>query len=707
MAKITITDLNDVLDYGDHLYLTAQQYETELSDSNQQLLLKSYGQKSEAVEAYLSKLNMLQTQIFTMFPAEIVSFGRLVNTYGNQIVGVGFSDKAYTLNDDTGVNKVASILNSDQVTQISEKQEKLQEMLDKATDLLGEDRVDTSTMTKESITALSDSAKQRIETDTAMQEAYKYFTDNLNITKSNFVSYGPIISNARAMTSLDVQRTFDMIQAGHLTVENMELLNSMQDSGDADMVFALASPDKYTKAGKVDPTHVSQEMMSVLYKDLYNGMSIKKGTELKDIEAFLVALSTQNQDAVKIYMEKMVKAGDKLSLVPMAKGMGLIPPFPTQEDIEKNPDALEIYYSQLQKNQPEIANLNEELTKYSYLSSLFESIYAMEFGKKSFTGTSVSEWYVPEKLIVNNQGISFNLTYHYSDYSRGKMDVGVGTKEANIDVSSGSKVPDIGKQMENIKELNKKREGALKDFFVDLGKLGTSFIPGGNASKIASVTLDVLADIAENTNKINFDRATTYSGFANKFNPNETLKTNTDRTLNAINTVKKVYEKNKSISKEIESHKLAANARLFDFGGYQASTDGKVVTAGYQPQYDLQAALTIQDIEQNGFRAHVFREALAKEGYEVKEAQKYLTRFDEDMAKHKDVAFKNDGDGWKLASGQGRRNVTIEKYGVENTWEMFQKVGRKGILGKKDGSEISTDLNSDFDNLIEGRFGVK
>lgn len=244
MAKITITDLNDVLDYGDHLYLTAQQYETELSDSNQQLLLKSYGQKSEAVEAYLSKLNMLQTQIFTMFPAEIVSFGRLVNTYGNQIVGVGFSDKAYTLNDDTGVNKVASILNSDQVTQISEKQEKLQEMLDKATDLLGEDRVDTSTMTKESITALSDSAKQRIETDTAMQEAYKYFTDNLNITKSNFVSYGPIISNARAMTSLDVQRTFDMIQAGHLTVENMELLNSMQDSGDADMVFALASPDK-------------------------------------------------------------------------------------------------------------------------------------------------------------------------------------------------------------------------------------------------------------------------------------------------------------------------------------------------------------------------------------------------------------------------------------------------------------------------------
>ena len=705
MTKITITNLNDVLDYGNHLYLTAQQYETELSDSNQQLLLKSYGQKSEAVEAYLSKLNMLQTQIFTMFPAEIVSFGRLVNTYGNQIVGVGFSDKAYTSNDDTGVNKVASILNSDQVTQISEKQEKLQGMLDKATALLGEDRVDTSTMTKESITALSDSAKQRIETDTAMQEAYKYFTDNLNITKSNFVSYGPIISNARAMTSLDVQRTFDMIQAGHLTVENMELLNSMQDSGDAAMVFALASPDKYTEAGKVDPTHVSQEMMSVLYKDLYNGMSIEQGTELKDIETFLVALSTQKQDAVKIYMEKMVKAGDKL--VPMAKGVGLMPPFPTQEEVEKNPNALDIYYSQLQKNQPEIANLNKELTKYSYLSGLFESIYAMEFGKKSFTGTSVSEWYVPENLTVNNQGISFNLNYHYSDYSRGVMDAAVGTKEANVDVSSGSKVPDIGKQMENIKELNKKREGALKDFFVDLGKLGTSFIPGGYASKIASVTLDVLADIAENTNKINFDRATTYSGFANKFNPNETLKTNTDRTLNAINTVKKVYEKNKSISKEIESHKLAANARLFDFGGYQASTDGKVVTAGYQPQYDLQAALTIQDIEQNGFRAHVFREGLAKEGYQVNAAKKYLTDFDEEMSQLKNDTFKNDRDGWKLASGQGRRDVKIEKYGVEKTWEMFQKVGRKGIIDGKDGSGISSDLNSDFDNLIDGRFGVK
>lgn len=150
----------------------------------------------------------------------------------------------------------------------------------------------------------------------------------------------------------------------------------------------------------------------------------------------------------------------------------------------------------------------------------------------------------------------------------------------------------------------------------------------------------MLADIAENTNKINFDRATTYSGFANKFNPNETLKTNTDRTLNAINTVKKVYEKNKSISKEIESHKLAANARLFDFGGYQASTDGKVVTAGYQPQYDLQAALTIQDIEQNGFRAHVFREGLAKEGYQVNAAKKYLTDFDEEMSQLKMILLK-------------------------------------------------------------------
>lgn len=77
----------------------------------------------------------------------------------------------------------------------------------------------------------------------------------------------------------------------------------------------------------------------------------------------------------------MVKAGDKLSLVPMAKGVGLMPPFPTQEEVEKNPNALDIYYSQLQKNQPEIANLNKELTKYSYLSGLFESIYAMEFGK--------------------------------------------------------------------------------------------------------------------------------------------------------------------------------------------------------------------------------------------------------------------------------------------------------------------------------------
>lgn len=38
------------------------------------------------------------------------------------------------------------------------------------------------------------------------------------------------------------------------------------------------------------------------------------------------------------------------------------------------------------------------------------------------------------------------------------MDAAVGTKEANVDVSSGSKVPDIGKQMENIKELNKKEK---------------------------------------------------------------------------------------------------------------------------------------------------------------------------------------------------------------------------------------------------------
>ena len=84
-----------------------------------------------------------------------------------------------------------------------------------------------------------------------------------------------------------------------------------------------------------------------------------------------------------------------------------------------------------------------------------------------------------------------------------------------------------------------------------------------------------------------------------------------------------------------------------------------------------------------------------------------MTDFDEEMSQLKNDTFKNDRDGWKLASGQGRRDVKIEKYGVEKTWEMFQKVGRKGIIDGKDGSGISSDLNSDFDNLIDGRFGVK
>lgn len=56
-----------------------------------------------------------------------------------------------------------------------------------------------------------------------------------------------------------------------------------------------------------------------------------------------------------------------------------------------------------------------------------------------------------------------------------------------------------------------------------------------------------------------------------------------------------------------------------------------------------------------------------------------MTDFDEEMSQLKNDTFKNDRDGWKLASGQGRRDVKIEKYGVEKTWEMFQKVGRKEL----------------------------
>ena len=424
MSKVTVSRIPDIDRYAGGVKNIAKTYKSTLTTANQQLVIKSEGQQADAVNKYLEKLNILQSQIFTHFPQEIGNFGTKVKNYADDLTGLGFQINVWSLDGDSGADGVASKLKGEQSTAVETVSQGFQSVLNKATDLLDENRINLTDDTTKTKQGLEDAAKQRTTMDSSIQSSYKVFKSSMQHYETLFMSFEKVIVNAKALTTLSVDKVLSMIHQNQLKASDMGILDAVQDSGDAAVVEAIyASGDKFESLGRVDATNVSEAMSMVIFKEVTEKALQPEGS-LTDLETFLYEVSLQDGPYAKIYMEKLTKAGDKIGLLMIGKGLEEQPKFPenpTEENL--------LRYSQDWKNsQAKLQTINKQLNRTAAVTSLFEALYAFEIGRRPY-GRGVFETNTFKKgslKFTNDNQMEFGLeknlprkvttinTYHYA-----------------------------------------------------------------------------------------------------------------------------------------------------------------------------------------------------------------------------------------------------------------------------------------------------
>ena len=189
MSKVTVSRIPDIDRYAGGVKNIAKTYKSTLTTANQQLVIKSEGQQADAVNKYLEKLNILQSQIFTHFPQEIGNFGTKVKNYADDLTGLGFQINVWSLDGDSGADGVASKLKGEQSTAVETVSQGFQSVLNKATDLLDENRINLTDDTTKTKQGLEDAAKQRTTMDSSIQSSYKVFKSSMQHYETLFMSF--------------------------------------------------------------------------------------------------------------------------------------------------------------------------------------------------------------------------------------------------------------------------------------------------------------------------------------------------------------------------------------------------------------------------------------------------------------------------------------------------------------------------------------
>lgn len=717
MSKVTVQRIPDVDRYAGGVKNIANTYKSALTTANQQLVVKSEGQKAEAVNKYLEKLNILQSQIFTHFPHEIGSFGTKVKNYADDLTGLGFEIKVWSLEGDSGAGGVSAKLTGEQTTEVETVSQGFQSVLDKATDLLGEDRInltDDITKTKQ---GLADSAKLRTTTDSSIQTSYEVFKAGMQSSEALFKSFEEIIINAQALTSLSVDKVLSMIHENQLTAADMGILDAVQDTGDAAVVEAIyASKNKFESLGAIDATNVSEAMSMVIFKEV-TGRAMQPGESLEDLETFLYRVSSQDKDKAGIYMEKLTKAGDKIGLLMIGQALeeqAKFPENPTAENLLR-------YSQEWQNSQAKLQEINNRLNRTAALTSLFEGLYAYEIGTKwsgyggnqhstanrfkkgslKFTNDNQMEFGMEEKYDGYTRNVSTINTYHYANEN------GVQNEKA----------------LENLQNLKVERDKALLNFVTDVAKSAAVFAPTP-----LSVGIAVASDLVRLSSSKNLSTtARTVTNF--KDLPED--KNIKNRIGFGGNTVRALYDyietSQKLNSKEKETL-TGLNGTLYGTGGNSTQVDGKVLSVRYAPAFDLQSAMEVKDIQESGYRAHFFRQKMGDHLYgsteEIKkaigdgktdDAKRYLNTYIDNM-KASGPGGQLPSDVRQLFEGGGERDFQIVNSSGESPsargmteittkdyWEGLKTATRQGKLRPYFGTDASTFLTSlhgDYDKLL-------
>lgn len=640
MANIQVEKNGSLFDYGKTISQFISDFEVADADTRRQFSYKTDDAEGKAIQAFLERLNTIQTTVFDTYPQTLQKASEAYLTYSSALLGIGFNQRAWT--SDTGVSTVAAKLRGQQVTTIHDVAKPLQESLNRATALLGTGKEDVTTVAEKAAETMRESASRRQAIDGEMQDAYSKFTEGLSTAESELKGLQAQLDNAHLSLSIPVAAVVNGIDKKLLTGETINATLDMIKNKDEAKLMTAVFADKPEDVAGVDPDKVSDEVMTVVYSYFFiNVEHPAPGEDAKKDEKLTVFFNTlfskytgvkeyinKNGEHVRLdyrdyitrYSKKLLKAGDRYAVVTVASLLEKYPSFPRVEDYS-DPNA---YYEAVEKYEKDLEAFNNDtaeiarfkgyLKKMNSLNGLFQGLIVSEIDNKIVqvtTGQVTPDKRYHRFFELSKEGVVFDANGNGSFTVENKTAMTPADEVSRYTITSEiletEGAYDGAKLQESYRKLQEERSAAVANFVADLAQAGATLYSGplglsigvirGFVGGSASEVTEGVTDLAKKPLSEGFKKAAGFAG-------------------SALQSYFGVQEKIASLDKEQRELVEPLYQNLFGTGGIQTVGEVSVEDMNYTNEmfshlsssnyYNLESFVRQYEFQENGLRRYMY-----------------------------------------------------------------------------------------------------
>lgn len=616
---VTVKFKSKLQEHGNQSKEAAASYRKEISSTERKIQVKVEGQQADAIRAFVNKLNSLSYVLNETYPRILEEYSETLLDYVSNLNALGFeADIVKTKAGD--IQQIKEWLSVTKVKEFLDEGEKLSAVIKTASKAMemSPHPVDYSAHPAQYAYGvarrLTDLGSNREETHNSLMTYFNSFKSKLDSANSQLEGLKGSLKNAQFMSSLPVSEALALISRNYLTKENMNSLDSIQDTSDGvALKILLSEKDYYSLSegvykaderffrdlGNVKGSNISNPMMDMIYARInkeFSGVNSDDSREMRNIRAFVYAISNQEQEHSSAYFEKLVYAGDRYATVIGITAKGLVPELP---DSNASREEFEKYDRKMEEIFPLLQVFEGKLNKAGQLTSLFEALNVIGIGQnhkdlsRQGSVSKVDRSIYLDKLKWNHTGFTFQV--------EDKSHIFGGKDKATVTIYDTEKGTEMGGYEAQLNELKEKRKNAIQNFVADIGKsIVGRYVPG--ASQVIDLVSSAMEQDGSLSSAISFGNDLGETTFKDLYN--ESLS----KTAGGASKLLSFYESLMGIDEEIENVKKEEDITLFDTGGRSLTGVGGQ-SAKHSINYDLQSILKMDDLEKNGLRGYAYRNA--------------------------------------------------------------------------------------------------
>ena len=692
MAKITVHNIAGLSEYSTAIKTFSEHYTSAINETARSFETKIEGDYSEAISAFLERLNQLQTTVFDYIPEALSQYATVIATYEDSLRDAGFQTKAWT--DDVGAEAVVTELTGTQLYELDDVAAMLQKVLNQASEALDYSTVSLRPVVDRTERGLSDAANQRKQKDDMLQLAYYAFINGLDASIQTFTDLERPLTNALYTIRIPVSTVMTAIKNRTFTANELYYFDALQSETDvAAITLLLSESDEvsqqafFKKLGELEGDKLSLGAITAVYGRLLEEIptedavrQAKEGVVLTNIETFLIALSHQDKAAASAYLKGLTAASAQLTTYYKSQALSLIPPFPKAG---ANQAEYEVYWTALQDNQSHVQTINGLMKRAGFLGDIVTLSFMEHIGTKQHSVTYETRFSANRADDIYQAAVTYQSQISLKKGSlmmkpsnEGELAVHMGFTAVGEELSENGFRQDrrlsavnvsnqaelhYKKTADRAKELLLAKEEAIKALQGDTLKSVFQSATGVIAPEWTIIT-GLAETFSENNSKITQISVAT-NDFVQEYTAEIPGLSQADqnkikgsfergtRLVETIGSIHNYYDKaaaisnayHEAIQEALKEEKEMKQAILFNYGGTHVTVEGHRATnfSYLTPDYDLEATLQQYDMEQNGLRAQVFRDAAGASKTVTQEMMRELDYFDQIAIREEEDILKS------------------------------------------------------------------